>query len=170
MIFCAQLCPGARCQRVRFFEMKSLFFPRGEKCRLRFVRNRTANWLISALLMFQLAIGLQWQTAQAVMAQAEPQTYGMKASHCPTYLSENVRTDQTHGAKSPTSAPSSHNHPAGKQDCCRSQGCQCHCAQSPMGFARTLVRPAPSPSVLLPILTARPPVARSSERFRPPIA
>jgi hypothetical protein len=151
--------------------MTNPFFPRGEGCTLRFVRNRPANWIIAALLMFQLAIGLQWQTAQAVVAQPEQQMHGMEAGHCPTHSSGDSSIAQGRSAAgAPTSAPSSHNHPAGKHDCCNSLGCQCHCAQSPTALARTLVSPAVSTSVLLPILNARPPVARSNELFRPPIA
>jgi hypothetical protein len=33
----------------------------------------TANWMSAALLMLQLAIGLQWQVAHAVVAQSEQQ-------------------------------------------------------------------------------------------------
>jgi len=168
MTFCTQLCPMARCQRVRVFWND--FSHRGEGCTLSFVCNRLANWIIAALLLFQLAIGLQWQTAQAVVAQPGQQMGGMEAGHCPTHSLEGSRTDQAHSAMAPTSAPSSHNHPADKHDCCRSQGCQCHCAQSPTTLARTLDSPAVSTSVLLPTLDVRPPVARSNELFRPPIA
>jgi len=151
--------------------MTSLFSPRGEECTLSFVRNRPANWIISALLMFQLAIGLQWPVAQAVVTQPQQQMDGLGEGHCPTHSPKDSSIEQgRRSAGAPMSAPSSHHHPAGKHDCCHSLGCQCHCAQSPMALARTLVRPVPSASVLLPILHARPSVARPSELFRPPIA
>jgi hypothetical protein len=146
------------------------FFPRGEGYRLRFVRNRSANWIIAALVMFQLAVGLQWQTAQAVGASPDRQMDGMEAGHCPAQSSKDSTTDQGYGAGAPTSAPSSHNHPAGKHDCCRSLSCGCYCAQSPTALDRPLPSHALSTSVLLPILDARTPVARSNELFRPPIA
>jgi hypothetical protein len=113
------------------------------------MRNRPANWMIAALLMLQLTFGLQWQVAHAVVV-SEP-------GHCPGH------------AGASTSAPSSQHNPADKHDCCRSQGCQCHCAQTPV----TLDLPwtgAVAALPLLPVFDAWRPVAPTTELFRPPIA
>jgi hypothetical protein len=169
------ICTGAQpgctlSARLGFLQMISLFFRRRERCRLWFVRNRPANWSIAALVIFQLAIGLQWQTAQAVVAQPEREMNGMGAGDCPDHSSKDSRADHERSAGGPTSAPSSHHNPANKHDCCRSLGCQCHCAQSPGTLDLPLAGAALSPTLQLPILDARPPVARSNELFRPPIA
>src|SRR4030088_1328398 len=111
--------------------MTSLFFRRSQRCRLYFVRNRPANWAIAALVIFQLAIGMQWQTAQAAVAPPEREMNGVGAGDCPDHSSKDSRADQERTAGAPTSAPPSHHNPANKHDCCRSEGCHCHCAQSP---------------------------------------
>jgi len=133
------------------------------------MRNRPANWVITALLMLQLAIGLQWQVAHADAAPPERQMNGMKAGHCASHQSNGSKTIQG-GAGASTSAPSSHDNPDSKHDCCRSLGCQCHSAQSPVvpGLLRTSA--ALSALLLLPVIDARLPVAHSNELFRPPIA
>jgi len=45
--------------------------------------DKSANWVLTALMMLQLALGLQWQVAHAAAAPPEPQTRGMEAGHCP---------------------------------------------------------------------------------------
>ena len=153
-----------------FSVMTSLFSHHSEGCTLRVVRNRSAIGVIAALLMFQLAFGLQWEVARAVVSPPERQMDGMEAGHCPAHASKDSRTNSGRGAGAPTSAPSLHHNPANKHDCCRSLGCQCHCAQSPGSLDLPLAGAALSPSLQLPVFDARPPVARSNELFRPPIA
>jgi len=121
------------------------------------MRTRPANWMIAASLMLQLAIGLQWQLAHAAVVPAQRQVNGTDAGHCPGH------------AGRLTSAPSSHVNPAGKHDCCRSQGCQCHSAQSPVLLDLAWTR-ADSALPPLPVVDARRAVARTTEFFRPPIA
>jgi hypothetical protein len=121
------------------------------------MRTRPANWMIAASLMLQLAMGSQWQVAHAVVVPAQRQVSAMDAGHCPGHA----------GASS--GAPSSHGNPASKHDCCRSQGCQCHSAQSPV----LLDLPWTSADFALPlprVVDARRPVTRTTEFFRPPIA
>jgi hypothetical protein len=134
------------------------------------VRNRPASWAIAALAIFQLAIGLQWQTAQAVVASPERQMDGMEAEHCPDHWTKDSGTEQGRSADARTSAPASHHNPANKQDCCRSLGCQCHCAQSAGALDLPLAGAALSSTLQLPVFDALPPVARINELFRPPIA
>jgi hypothetical protein len=145
------------------------FSDSGEGCTLRIVRNRPANWVIATLLMVQLAIGLQWQVAQAVVTPPERQMNGTEAGHCPTHSTKDSRTGREHGAGASTSAPSSHHDPAQKHDCCRSLGCQCHCAQGPGALALSLASAVPTASLLLPAFDARAPIGRTTELFRPPI-
>jgi hypothetical protein len=112
---------------------------------------------------------LQWQAAHAAVVPPEQQMSNM-AGHCPAHLSKDSRSDKGHRAGTSTSAPSPHNDPAGKHDCCSSLGCDCHCAQSPGVLDLPLARATLSSSLLLPAFDARPPVARTTEFFRPPIA
>src|SRR5882757_5921782 len=106
------------------------------------MRNRPANSMTIALLMFQLAIGMQWQAAHANMAPLERQASGMDARHCPTH----------------------------RHDCCGSLDCQCHGAQGSVALATSLASLAFSASFLPPFVSARASVARTNELFRPPIA
>jgi hypothetical protein len=144
----------------------ALFFHHGDGCTLRIMRKRPANWVIAALLMVQLAIGLQWQMAQADAATPDQQMSSAQAGHCPTHQAKDSRTD----ASTPTRSLSSHNSPAPKHDCCHSLGCQCHCAQSPGVLDLPLASTALSFSFLLPVFDIRHPVTRTNEFFRPPIA
>jgi len=146
----------------------SPFSNHSNRCTLRGVRNtnRPANWVIAALLMLQLAIGLQWQMAQADAITSDRQMSTAEAGHCPTHQAKDSRTD----ASTPTSSLSSHNNPAPKHDCCHTLGCQCHCGQTPGVLDLPLARAALSPSLLQPVFDARPPVTRTNEFFRPPIA
>jgi hypothetical protein len=132
------------------------------------MRNRPANWMITALLMVQLTIGLQWQAAHAAAAP-ERQMNGMKAVHCAGHQSNDSSTIHG-GAGASTSAPPSHHNPANKHDCCRSLGCQCHYAQTSAVPGLLRVSAAYSAFLLLPVFDARLPVARTNELFRPPIA
>jgi hypothetical protein len=151
-------------------EKTCLFSHRGEERRLSMVRNRPANWVTTALLLLQLAIGLQWQVARAIAAPPEWQASGMDARHCPAHPSKDSRTDERRGAGASTGAPSSHNETVHKHDCCGSLDCQCHCAQGPGVHYLPLSRVVLSASFLLSFVNARPPVARTNEVFRPPIA
>jgi hypothetical protein len=154
--------------------MKDLFSHHSEGCTLRTMLNRPAkwppNWIIAALLVFQLAFGLQWEAARAVVTPPEGQMDGMQAGRCPAHSSNDSRTDPGGGAGVSTSAQFSHHSPANKYDCCRSLGCQCHCAQSPGALGLPLSGVAPSPALQLPVFDARPPISCPSEFFRPPIA
>ena len=157
-------------QRARVSAKTRPFFHLGGGCRLRIMRNRFGNWVIAALLMFQLVIGMQWQVAHADMAPPERQASGMDTRHCPGHASKS-RTDGR-GAGALTSASPAHgtSAPAHKHDCCGSLDCQCHCAQAPGVLNLPLASVFCSPSFLLPFFDARPPVARTNELFRPPIA
>ena len=134
------------------------------------MRNRPANWVITALLMLQLAIGLQWQVAHAVGAPPERQMNGMEAGHCPGHQSKDSRDDAGGGTGASTSAPSSHDNPAHKHECCHSLGCQCDYAQSPVVLDLLRARAGFSALLLLPAFDTRSPVTRTNEFFRPPIA
>lgn len=132
------------------------------------MRNRPTTWVIAALLMLQLA--LPWQAAHAASALPEHPMSGAEAGQCPGHQSTDSAIDEGGGSGASTSAPSSHDNPAKKHDCCHSLDCQCHSAQSP-----GTLNPPPTrvilPSLdLLPTFDARPPVARTAEFFRPPIA
>src|SRR5260370_16388366 len=134
------------------------------------MHNRLTNRVIAALLMFQFVIAMQWQVAQANMAPPERQASGIYARHCPGHPSQDSRTDERRGAGASTSASSSHNIPARKHDCCGSLDCQCYCAQGLGVPDLPLPTAVCSASKLLPLFDARPPVARTNELFRPPIA
>ena len=170
MTSCAEFGRSGYCWALRLSVKTRLFFPRDVRCTLRIVRNRLANWIIAALPMIQLVVGMQWQVAHANMATPERQANGADARHCPDHPSKDSRTDERRGAGASTSLPSSHNTPADKHDCCASLDCQGHCAQGPGVLDLPLASVVCSPSFLLPFFDARPPVARTNELFRPPIA
>jgi hypothetical protein len=112
--------------------------------RLNFMRNRPATWVIAVLLMLQLA--LPWQAANA--SSALPEHPLREASLCPGHQSTDLA----------------------KHDCCHSLGCQCHSAQSPGALNPPPTRVTFPSLHLLPAFDALPPVARTAEFFRPPIA
>jgi hypothetical protein len=113
--------------------------------------------MIAALLTLQLAIGLQWPAAHAVDVPAQQQLSGMQAGHCAGH------------AGAATNAPTSHSNPVNKHDCCRSLGCQCHPAQTPVVLDLPWTS-ADSTLALVPVVDTRQPVAPATEFFRPPIA
>jgi hypothetical protein len=158
--------------RSGFLPKTPLFSHRGEACRLGIMRNRLANWVIAVPLMFQLVIGVQWQVAHANIAPPERQVSEVDARNCPGHVSKDSRTDERRGARASTSASSFHGTctPAHKHDCCGSLDCRCHCAQATAVLNLSSARVVGSASFLLPLFDARPPVARTNELFRPPIA
>jgi len=166
---CSRLIQSRRARKRRVKRARR-FSHHGGGCTLRIMRNRPANWVITALLMLQLAIGLQWQVAHAAAAPPEPQMNGMEAGHCPGHQPKDSRTVEGGGAGASSSAPSSRDNPANEHDCCRSVGCQCHYAQSPGVLDLPRTSAAFSTLLLLPVFDARPPVARTNRLFRPPIA
>lgn len=115
------------------------------------------------LVMFQLAIGLQWKQAQAGAAAGE-----VAAGHCAAHAHAAVgKATRLGGGVS--SASSTQQIPGTQHDCCRSPGCQCHCVQTPVMTALTLGSPALSSARRVPVFDARLPVARTNQLFRPPI-
>src|SRR5258708_38974232 len=122
---------------------------------------RSANWVLTALMMLQLALGLQWQVAHAAAAPPEPQTGGTEAGHCPGHQPKDSRSVDGGGAGASTRASPSHgtSAPAHKHDCCGSLDCQCHCAQAPGVLNLPLTSVVCSASFLMPLFDARPPVA-----------
>jgi len=147
-----------------------LFSRRSAGCTLTIVRNKLANWVIAALLMLQLVSGLQWQAAHASVGSPERQSSSVDARHCPPHASKDSRIDEGRGGGASTSAPSSHDNRVHKYDCCGSQGCQCHGAQSPAVLDLPLASAFFPGSFILPFFGPRLPVARTNELFRPPIA
>jgi hypothetical protein len=127
------------------------------ECTLTVVHSRPAKWVIATLVMSQLVTGLQPGAAQAFVASHDQQMSGMEAGHCPADPANDSRTD-------------SHKNPAHKHDCCHSVGCQCLWVQSPGVLGPALTGIALSASLPLPVRDARPPVAHTTELFRPPIA
>ena len=104
--------------------------------------------------MAQLVIGMQWQVAHANVAAPELQASAVDTQHCPDH----------------PRVSSSHDNPVHHHDCCGSLDCQCHGAQGPGVLDVALAGAVGSASFLPPFFDARPPVARTNELFRPPIA
>ena len=130
------------------------------------MRKRRVNRVIAALLLFQLAFGLQWQVAHAIVVFPDMQASGID---CPDHATQDSTADK--GTRAATSeAPSSKNGLAPKHDCCGSVGCQCHSAQSPAVLSLSPASTVLSSHAQLPFADARPPVERLNEFFRPPIA
>ena len=139
-----------------------LFSRGGGGCTLNTVRKKSANRVVAALLLIQLVLGLQWQVALA--GGADPQ-------HCPAHPSNSSPIDGRRDGLTSTSAPSSHTtSPVPKHACCGLLDCQCHGAQSSGARELPLAGIVCSASVVQPVFATRPPVARTDELFRPPIA
>jgi hypothetical protein len=168
MTCCAAFGCSAHVSAFCFLANTRLFSRRGERCTLNVVRNR--SWVMAALLMLQLVIGMQWQVAHANMSALERQASGVDARHCPDHPSKGSRTEERRGAQASTSTPTSHNTPAHHHDCCGSLDCQCQGAQGAGALDLPLASVDGSASLLLPIVDARSPVSRANELFRPPIA
>jgi hypothetical protein len=133
------------------------------------VSRRSPSLLIIALLVFQLAFGVHWQTAHAAPV-APVQGMDAGAEHCADHHQlQSLGPDQGLGAQAYGHVPASPQVPVNKHDCCRSMGCQCHCAQSPAVVELPSVNGSLA-SVRVPDFGARNPDARTSEFFRPPIA
>jgi hypothetical protein len=147
------------------------FSDRGEGCRLNIVRNRLATWVLAVLPMMQLVLGMQWQAAHANVAAPALHASGVDTQHCPDHLSKASRTGQRRDAGASASVSSSHDSPVHYHDCCGSLDCQCHGAQGPGLLGVPMAGAVGPPSFLPPpFFDARPPVARTNEFFRPPIA
>jgi hypothetical protein len=134
------------------------------------VHKRVTNRVLASLLMFQFVIGMQWQAANANMAPPERHESAVVASHCPDHPAKDSGSDDRRGAGASRSVPSSHVIPAHSHDCCGSLDCQCQCAQGPAALDLPLPSVVGAASFLLFLFDARPPVARTNELFRPPIA
>jgi hypothetical protein len=148
--------------------MKSMFSHSNERCTLRAMRKRRVNKVMAALLLFQLAFGLQWQVAHAIVLSPDMQASGIGAP-CPDHATkDSTANNGTRAAAS--GAPSWQYGPAPKHDCCSSLGCQCHSAQCPAVLNLSPAKVVCSYPCRLPITDAPPPVARLNEFFRPPIA
>jgi len=149
--------------------MKSLFSHSNQRCTLGAMRKRRVNRVIAALLLFQLAFGLQWQVAHAIVLSPDLQASGIGA-HCPDHATKNSTADKEPRAAASEMASSQNNGPAPKHDCCGSLGCQCHSAQSSAVLNLSPASVVLSSPCQLPFADARPPIARLNEFFRPPIA
>jgi hypothetical protein len=134
------------------------------------VRKKSANRVIAALLLIQLMLGLQWQVALANMPLPEQPAGGADPQHCPAHPSKASPIDERHDTLRSTSAPSSHTSPVHKHACCGLLDCQCHGAQGSGARDLPLASRVCSASFVQPVFVTRPPVARTDELFRPPIA
>jgi len=134
-----------------------------------FVRRRPANFLLLAVLVFQLAFGLQGPLARASadIAPGHLSASGAVAQHCAEHAAD-ASSAQVHlqGAPDPVQgSPDSSKH-----DCCQTFGCQCLCSYTPMLAGLVAIGAAPLFVRLLPALDARVVTTRVSEFLRPPIA
>jgi hypothetical protein len=139
------------------------------------VHRRPTSYLMYAVLVFQLAVGMNWPVAHAATVPQQGQTGGMEMAHCPEHASLGLGGEgpDTHNGQVEGSAdhdPSHHQQLQAKHDCCRSAGCQCHCAFTPCVTGPMGLRIFVSFGYLVPILDARVTTARHDEFFRPPIA
>ena len=119
------------------------------------MRSRFTGFLLRAVLVFQLAAGMPLPMAHAAILLGH-EASGRDEQHCPEHASLEP-TSQT-----PTAAVKPH-------DCCRSVGCQCHCAYTPSICRETVVGVVPASAHLLPSDVARMAAVGPDPRFRPPI-
>ena len=105
------------------------------------VHRGPTSYLMYAVLVFQLAVGMDWPVAHAATVPQQGQPGGMEMARCPEHASLGVGAGgpDTHNGQVEGSAdhdPSHHPEPPAKHHCCRSAGCQCHCAFTPASLAR----------------------------------
>jgi hypothetical protein len=124
------------------------------------VYKRLANLCLYAMLIFQLAGGMNW-------ALAQPGSFGSRAAATASSGVPCVEHSAQHA--SDATPGSAHQAPSGKHDCCKSVGCQCQ-----PGYTAYLLE-SPSTGVDLALTSVNhlspAPVAteRPRELFRPPI-
>ena len=112
--------------------------------------------VLFALLVFQLAIGLQIGVAHEAMPVSVPSAVATAS----TTTASAVTTDDAcplHGA------------PASKHDCCKSSGCQGQCGSVPLAFNIAPSRNSPASTRVQPAGAERESVAPADTHFRPPI-
>jgi hypothetical protein len=123
--------------------------------------------LIQAVLVFQLALGMQWSVAHA--ASTPQQSPGSPAEDCPFHAAPAKAPAVQPLRAAPVSHSASDQHePRHQHDCCHSASCQCHGAFAVMSCELTSLnisfvsnRPA---LVDVPLATWR-----LDECLRPPI-
>ena len=126
-------------------------------------RVRFARLWLQGLLMFQLAVGMQWPIAHAAITDSLPP----RAERCAQHAAL--------GSGGPLASPNAtpprslaHNVFHKSHDCCRSAACQCHFAYIPaIDGARPL--PMAPATQFLPNPRAGFVAARPDEFFKPPI-
>jgi len=138
------------------------------------VHRGPTSYLMYAVLVFQLAVGMDWPVAHAATVPQQGQPGGMEMARCPEHASLGVGAGgpDTHNGQVEGSAdhdPSHHPEPPAKHHCCRSAGCQCHCAFTPGVAGPTGLRIVVTLGYLLPAFDARVATALPEEFFRPPI-
>ena len=139
------------------------------------VHRKPPSYLIIAVLVFQLAMGMNWPMAHAAAAGQQSEPRGMDMAHCSEHASAgqpaegppngNAQVDGSVG-HDPSHTPQ----PLAKHDCCRFAGCQCHSAFTPGIVGPANMRVVVSLGCLLPMLDARAITSRPDDFFRPPIA
>lgn len=127
--------------------------------------------LVFAVLVFQLAVGMFWGSAQAAQYAELAHPGAVASEGCPDHASGARRgAALSHSSKALTVA--SHQQlPVKKHDCCRSLSCQCHCSGTAflcLGLPNTTDVGPSDP--LLPVLQASLVTARPENLFKPPIA
>jgi hypothetical protein len=145
------------------------FYDYGRRSKLLIVRRRPASYLIYAVLVFQLAVGMHWPLAQAASVREQVHSSNAEAEHCPEHASLGKGIYAGQHAGSADRVPSHSQNPLQKHDCCRSAGCQCYCTYAP-GIADLAGLRIVKSGYFLPALDSRVATTRPDEFFRPPIA
>jgi hypothetical protein len=127
--------------------------------------------MLQAVLVFQLAVGMQLPMAHASVLLGH-EAVSVDAEPCPEHASlEPASQAPTVGAVHAEGSSARHREsPFKTHDCCRSVGCQCHCMYTPSICRVTVVGVVTASAHLLPSAVARVTAARLDQIFRPPIA
>ena len=139
-------------------------------------RSTTAQLLLFALLVFQLALGLQ-QSAGAPHPDTAHYTYlthdGAAPAHHvatdatghPDSAHRSISMSTSNDGACPLHTPT----PDDKHDCCKSSGCQCQCGSVSLAVNLDAPKGIPASTQVQPITTVRVPTSPPDALFRPPI-
>jgi hypothetical protein len=128
--------------------------------------------MLQAVLVFQLAVGMELPAAHASVSPGHERG-SAGAKRCPEHASPG-KGSMASDARAVLAAGSSvrvafhHESPIKTHDCCRSVGCQCHCTYS--SALATVVGAVVAWPHLLPPADVRVTTPRPGTLFRPPIA
>lgn len=143
------------------------------RCILSEVRPGPKSFILYAVLVFQLAVGMHLPIAQAIASASDgpaAQVIGSSAPACPEHAAKVATPRAAHVSAVTGSGAHAQQSPLNRHSCCNSVGCQCHCSYTPVAPDLTAFSTVVGFSYLIPASEPRIASTRLHELFRPPIA